>query len=53
MDVWVKRIFLNRYGLTDLTFENGFNLAKSKWGEYAGIAQQYLFYYERETSKEK
>ena len=53
MDVWVKRIFLNRYGLTDLTFENGFNLAKNKWGEYAGIAQQYLFYYERETSKEK
>ncbi len=53
MDVWVKRIFLNRYGLTDLTFENGFKLAKSKWGKYAGIAQQYLFYYERETSKEK
>ena len=53
MDVWVKRIFETRYGLTDLTFENGFNLAKNNWGEYAGIAQQYLFYYERETSKEK
>jgi len=53
MDVWVKRIFETRYNLTDLTFESGFNLAKNNWGEYAGIAQQYLFYYERETSKEK
>lgn len=53
MDVWVKRIFENRYGLSDLTFENGFNLAKNNWGEYAGIAQQYLFYYERETSGDK
>lgn len=53
MDVWVKRIFENRYGLSDLTFENGFNLAKSNWGEYAGIAQQYLFYYERETAGDK
>ena len=53
MDVWVKRIFENRYLLSDLTFENGFNLAKSNWGEYAGIAQQYLFYYERETAGDK
>lgn len=50
-DVWVKKIFKNRYNLTDLTFEKGFNLAKSKWGEYAGIAQQYLFYYERENGE--
>lgn len=38
IDVWVKRIMEKR-------FPNG--LDYTRFGEYAGIAQQYLFYYER------
>ena len=38
VDVWMKRILDKYYGgETD----------KRKFGKYAGIAQQYLFYYER------
>ena len=38
VDVWVKRVISGYYG-------DGFDPASL--GEYAGIAQQYLFYYER------
>lgn len=46
-DVWVKRIFENTYGITGITEKKGYALAEDKWGEYAGIAQQFLFHYER------
>lgn len=46
-DVWVKRIFENTYGITGITEKKGYALAEEKWGEYAGIAQQFLFHYER------
>lgn len=38
IDVWIKKVIANR-------FENG--LDHTLFGEYAGIAQQYLFYFER------
>lgn len=38
IDVWVKKVISGYYG-------EGFDPAS--FGEYAGIAQQYLFYYER------
>ncbi|MBQ4066914.1 MAG: DNA glycosylase [Clostridia bacterium] len=41
IDVWIKKVIANR-------FENG--LDPAVFGEYAGIAQQYLFYYERYVS---
>ena len=41
VDVWIKKV-ISKYFLTDpLHFD------ASDLGEYAGIAQQYLFYYER------
>jgi N-glycosylase/DNA lyase len=43
-DVWVKRILSNYYG-EDFTPEY--------FGKNAGIAQQYLFYYERSFSKKE
>ncbi len=46
-DVWVKRIFTENYGITDITEKTGYALAREKWKEYAGIAQQYLFYAKR------
>ena len=48
-DVWVKRIFTQKYNIENITEKKGYALASSKWGEYAGIAQQYLFYAEREN----
>ncbi len=38
VDVWIKKVIANR-------FEKG--LDHTVFGEYAGIAQQYLFYFER------
>ncbi len=47
-DVWVKRIFKEKYGIENVTEKKGYALCESKWGEYSGIAQQYLFYAQRE-----
>jgi N-glycosylase/DNA lyase len=38
VDVWVKKVFAKYY-------PNGFDI--KSFGSSAGIAQQYLFYYER------
>jgi len=38
VDVWIKKVIENR-------FENG--LDPAVFGDFAGVAQQYLFYYER------
>ena len=40
VDVWVKRILDKYYGGHE-------NVSAAQFGEYGGIAQQYLFYYER------
>jgi len=42
MDVWVKRAVQNYYGA---------DFKPEYFGKYAGIAQQYLFYYERSFAK--
>lgn len=42
VDVWVKRVVASYYG-------EGFDPAV--FGKHAGLAQQYLFYYERERSR--
>ena len=44
VDVWMKRVALKYFG------EEGESLSWESFGEYAGIAQQYLFYYERYRS---
>jgi N-glycosylase/DNA lyase len=44
VDVWVKRVIEKYYG-TDFD--------PKTFGNYAGIAQQYLFYYERNVLGEK
>ena len=46
VDVWMKRVALKYFG------EAGDKLSGSDFGTYAGIAQQYLFYYERYRSLE-
>lgn len=42
VDVWIKRV-ISKYFLS----ENSPEFAPSELGKYAGIAQQFLFYYER------
>jgi N-glycosylase/DNA lyase len=44
IDVWMKRVALKYFG------EAGEDLCAESFGKYAGIAQQYLFYYERYRS---
>lgn len=41
VDVWMKRVAMKYFG------EAGEELSWETFGDYAGIAQQYLFYYER------
>ena len=43
-DVWVKRIFSEKYHIENITEKKGYAFATPRWGEYAGIAQQYLFH---------
>ena len=42
IDVWIKRV-LEKYYSIDFDYRNTF-------GEYAGIAQEYLYYYERKNN---
>ena len=45
-DVWIKRIMLEVYGVSE---NQAGRFATEKFGEFAGFAQQYLFYYYREN----
>ena len=47
-DVWIKRVMERLYGFTG-NDKQLYAFAREKFGPYAGIAQQYLFYYARET----
>ncbi|HEX9026863.1 MAG TPA: DNA glycosylase [Clostridium sp.] len=49
VDVWVKRAMIHFYGAEDSSLNKIRIFARSKFGEVAGFAQQYLFYYAREN----
>jgi len=58
IDVWVKRVMLELYSTEILenntkTVSNKriLEIAENKFGELAGLAQQYLFYWRRELEK--
>lgn len=48
VDVWVKRIMQYFYLAPDVSLKKIRDFGMEKFGENAGIAQQYLFYYARE-----
>ena len=50
-DVWVKRIFSEKYHIENITEKKGYAFVTPRWGEYAGIAQQYLFHACREDAR--
>jgi N-glycosylase/DNA lyase len=48
VDVWVKRVMEELYFGREAGFPEIRRFASEKFGQYAGFAQQYLFYYARE-----
>ena len=48
IDLWVKRVMEELYFKRDANMKEIQEFAKINYEEYAGIAQQYLFYYARE-----
>lgn len=48
VDVWVKRVMEELYFSREAGFPEIHRFASEKFGQYAGFAQQYLFYYARE-----
>ena len=54
IDVWVRRVmndlYINKPDENKVSKEEVRKIAKQKYGNLAGIAQQYLFYWKRETS---
>lgn len=57
IDVWVRRIMNEMYfkktNEKDLKQIEILEFAEAKYGKYAGIAQQYLFYWKRESDEKK
>lgn len=49
VDTWVKKVMEYFYLPTDSTFKIIKEYADNTYGDYAGFAQQYLFYYAREN----
>lgn len=50
VDTWIKKVMSDLYNESE-NIKKISNFAEEKFGEYAGIAQQYLFYYMRENFK--
>lgn len=50
IDVWIKRIMESIYFKKETPIKEIAELAKERFGEYGGYAQQYLFYHGRELS---
>ncbi len=52
IDVWIKRVMAKLYGFDERDIAGMRQFASKTFGEYAGIAQQYLFYSMREERSE-
>ncbi|RXI39393.1 8-oxoguanine DNA glycosylase [Clostridium tetani] len=50
VDVWVKRAMQHFYLAPDVSLKKIRDFAREKFGEFSGLAQQYLFYYARENN---
>lgn len=45
IDVWVKKVMSTLYGIDENDMKAMASFAEENFGQYGGIAQQYLFYY--------
>lgn len=52
VDTWIKKVMSELYNESK-DIKKIVSFAESRFGEYAGIAQQYLFYFMRESSEKK
>ena len=50
VDVWIKRAMIHFYLAPDISLNKIRVFGREKFGELAGLAQQYLFYYARENN---
>lgn len=50
IDTWVKKIMVDMFGFKENDTREMQSFAKEKFGEYGGIAQQYLFYFYRDRN---
>lgn len=50
VDVWIKRAMIHFYLAPDVSLNKIRIFGREKFGELAGLAQQYLFYYARENN---
>ena len=48
IDTWIKKVMTELYDVKQ-SLKDIESCAEKRFGEYAGIAQQYLFYYMREN----
>ena len=48
VDTWIEQVYYNHFDSTKKSRPQIQKYFESEFGEYSGIAQQYLFYYERE-----
>lgn len=53
IDVWVKKVMNTMYGIDENDMKSMTDFAAENFGEYGGIAQQYLFYYITHMKKTK
>ncbi|MBR2674531.1 MAG: 8-oxoguanine DNA glycosylase [Mogibacterium sp.] len=53
IDTWVRHIMSDMYGFDEKDVSGMESFAREKFGDYAGYAQQYLFYYYRDRGSKK
>jgi N-glycosylase/DNA lyase len=51
LDVWIKRVMHQMYNIEEGNVRKMQEFASEHFGDYGGVAQQYLFYYARESNK--
>jgi N-glycosylase/DNA lyase len=52
IDVWMRRVMAGLYGLSERNLSGMQDYARRNFGEYGGIAQQYLFNYVRKLRRD-
>ena len=48
VDTWIEQVYYNHFSSTKKSRQEIQRYFENEFGQYSGIAQQYLFYYERE-----
>ena len=52
VDTWIEQVYYNHFSTEKRTRPQIQEYFEKEFGEYSGIAQQYLFYYEREKNNQ-